>query len=153
MNEDWTRTDADGNIPKAVQDSVLGELRQAFRPEFLNRIDETVLFSTLTQPEMRRIVELLLDDVRSRLTEQRIQLEIAGEALDHMAREGYDPVYGARPMKRYLQRVVETPLARRIIAGEVPEGSTVRVSVQDQEVHLLVEVASSDSDTPVPEPS
>ncbi len=116
-----------GEIPEAVRAKVLGELRTHFRPEFLNRVDEIVLFKPLTLKEITRIVELLLGLLRVRLAERKITLELTDAAKEHIAREGYDPVYGARPLKRFLQRQVETVLSRKLLTGEVAEGAKLVV--------------------------
>jgi ATP-dependent Clp protease ATP-binding subunit ClpB len=117
-------------IPEVVEESVMAELRQAFRPEFLNRLDDTILFKPLTLENIGRIVHLLLADLNKRMAEKRIAINLTPEAVDWIAERGYDPVYGARPLRRFLQREVETPLARRIIAGEFVEGDTIRFAVQ-----------------------
>ena len=116
-------------IPESVRESVMAELRQAFRPEFLNRIDETVLFKPLTLEEITRIVDLLLADLNKRLAERRVTVELDAKAREWAAEKGYDPVFGARPLKRFLQRQVETRLARALVAGEVSDGGTVKFSV------------------------
>jgi len=113
-------------IPNSVRESVLGELRQGFRPEFLNRIDDTILFKPLTLEEITKIVDLLLLDLNKRLAERSITIEFDDSARDWVAERGYDPVYGARPLKRFLQKQVETRLARALIAGDLTEQSTVR---------------------------
>ncbi|MDB5041414.1 MAG: clpB [Candidatus Eremiobacteraeota bacterium] len=107
--------------------TVLDELRQNFRPEFLNRIDEIVVFHALNEDELKQIVEIQLDRVRERLRDRRITLEIVDDAKTHLVRAGYDPSYGARPLKRAIQREVETPLGRKILAGEVRDGDVVRI--------------------------
>ena len=109
--------------------TVLDELRQNFRPEFINRIDEIVVFHALTEDELKSIVEIQLDRVRTRLVDRRITLEMSDEAKAHLARAGYEPAYGARPLKRAVQREVETPLGRKILAGDVRDGDHVRVDV------------------------
>jgi ATP-dependent Clp protease ATP-binding subunit ClpB len=109
--------------------TVLDELRQNFRPEFINRIDEIVVFHALTEDELKSIVEIQLDRVRTRLVDRRITLEMSDEAKAHLARVGYEPAYGARPLKRAVQREVETPLGRKILAGDVRDGDHVRVDV------------------------
>jgi ATP-dependent Clp protease ATP-binding subunit ClpB len=121
--------------------TVLDELRSSFRPEFLNRIDEIVVFHALTEPELKQIVEIQLDRVRTRLTDRRITLEISDEAKTHLARSGYEPAYGARPLKRAIQREVETPLGRKILAGEVRDGDHVRVDVDREGVLTFNTVA------------
>jgi ATP-dependent Clp protease ATP-binding subunit ClpB len=109
--------------------TVLDELRQTFRPEFLNRIDETVVFHALGEGDLKAIVEIQLDRVRARLVDRRITLEISDEAKTHLVRVGYEPAYGARPLKRAIQREVETPLGRKILAGEIRDGDHVRVDL------------------------
>jgi len=123
--------DSDGHISDEARENVLKMLRVQFRPEFLNRVDEIVLFKPLTLEEITLVVELLLKDLRQRLARQSIRLEIDKEAEEYIAREGYDAVYGARPLKRFIQQHLETPISRRIIAGSLGEGSEVRVVVKD----------------------
>ena len=123
--------DERGEIREAAKQKVMQALRSSFRPEFLNRIDETVLFKPLTVEEIQRIIELLLDEIRGRLRDRSVTLTISPEATALIAREAYDPVYGARPLKRYLQREVETRLGRKILAGEVPDRSRVHIEVED----------------------
>jgi ATP-dependent Clp protease ATP-binding subunit ClpB len=117
-------------IPESVRESVLTELRRAFRPEFLNRIDETLLFKPLTLEEITRIVDLLLADVNRRLADRRITVELDASAKEWAAEKGYDPVFGARPLKRFLQRHLETPLARALVSGELKEGTTAKFTVR-----------------------
>ena len=121
----------DGDLPDAVREQVMGDLRAGFRPEFLNRVDEIVLFKPLRIEEIKMIVDLLLEELRARLADRRIALELTAAAREHIAREGYDPVYGARPLKRLLQHKVETALGRRIVAGEIHDESTIRIDVQN----------------------
>jgi ATP-dependent Clp protease ATP-binding subunit ClpB len=123
-----------GEIDEAVRKQVMAELRRGFRPEFLNRVDDIVLFKPLTLEEIKRIVELQLGLLRSRLASRFIDLELTDAAKEHMAREGYDPVYGARPLKRFLQRHLETGLSRKMIAGEIPENSVVRIDFSGGEL-------------------
>jgi ATP-dependent Clp protease ATP-binding subunit ClpB len=110
------------------------ELRKAFRPEFLNRIDETVLFKPLTLEEITRIVALLVTDLNKRLAERRVTVVLDPKASEWAADKGYDPVFGARPLKRFLQRHLETKLARALVSGEISDGATVRFSVLDGEL-------------------
>jgi ATP-dependent Clp protease ATP-binding subunit ClpB len=116
-----------GEIAEDVRKKVMAEMRAQFRPEFLNRVDEIVLFKPLTLSEIKRIVGLQLKLLSARLADRNIELELSDAAKEHVAREGYDPVYGARPLKRFLQRQVETALSRRILAGEITDGSQVKV--------------------------
>ena len=110
------------------------ELRDRFRPEFLNRVDEVVVFEALTREQLAEIVELQLGRLRDRLAERRIELEVTDEAKELLAEEGWDPAYGARPLKRAIQRLVENPLALRLLEGEFAEGDVVRVDAADDEL-------------------
>jgi ATP-dependent Clp protease ATP-binding subunit ClpB len=120
------------DIPESVRESVLVEVRRAFRPEFLNRIDEMILFKPLTLDEIGRIVDLLVADLNRRLADRRVTVVLEPAAKTWAAEKGYDPVFGARPLKRFLQRQVETQLARALISGEIPEGSTVTFGVENE---------------------
>src|SRR5580698_7228355 len=120
-------------IPESVRESVMADLRKAFRPEFLNRIDETILFKPLTLEEIGTIVDLLLADLNHRLADQRVVVALDKKAREWAAEKGYDPVFGARPLKRYLQRQIETRLARKLIAGEIVPGTTATFTVKDGE--------------------
>src|SRR6058998_2649143 len=116
-----------GEIAEHVRKKVMNEMRAHFRPEFLNRVDEIVLFKPLTLSEIKRIVELQLKLLRARLADRHIELDLSDAAKEYIAQEGYDPVYGARPLKRFLQRQVETPLSRQILASDVRDNSRVTV--------------------------
>jgi ATP-dependent Clp protease ATP-binding subunit ClpB len=116
-----------GEIPQRARDAVLRELRAHFRPEFLNRVDDIVLFRPLTLQEIERIVDLQTEDLRRRLADRGIRLELTEAAREYVARQGFDPVYGARPLKRYLQHELESRIARALIAGEVLPGALLRV--------------------------
>jgi ATP-dependent Clp protease ATP-binding subunit ClpB len=117
------------------------ELQHVFRPEFLNRVDEIIVFHRLTEEHLKKIVEIQLAGLRARLAERHIDLMLSEAARNHLVRIGYDPTYGARPLKRAIQKEVETPLARRLVAAEVRDGQTVRVDVRDNQ--LLFEVESA----------
>jgi ATP-dependent Clp protease ATP-binding subunit ClpB len=121
-------------IPESVRESVMAELRKAFRPEFLNRIDETILFKPLTLEEITTIVDLLIADLNKRLAERRVTVSLDKRARDWAAEKGYDPVFGARPLKRFLQRQIETKLARALVSGEIGEGSNVTFRVKDDQL-------------------
>src|SRR5260221_841636 len=112
-----------GELADSVRKKVMGELRLHFRPEFLNRVDEIVLFKPLTLSEIKRIIDLQLKLLRDRLSERHLELELTEAAKEYIAREGYDPVYGARPLKRFLQRHLETALSRQILAATIQENS------------------------------
>ena len=129
-------SDTGGEIPEEIRKDVMGHLRVHFRPEFLNRIDDVVLFKPLTLAEIEIIVGLILQDLGHRLVDRGIDLEITEAARHHIAKEGYDPVYGARPMKRYLQHELETRIARGLIAGEFAEGAHLLVDIDGD--HLAV---------------
>jgi ATP-dependent Clp protease ATP-binding subunit ClpB len=122
------------SIPDSVRESVMAELRKSFRPEFLNRIDETILFKPLTLEEITSIVDLLMVDLNKRLADRQVSVTLDGKAKEWVAEKGYDPVFGARPLKRYLQRNLETKLARALIAGEIGEGAAITFTVQDDEL-------------------
>jgi ATP-dependent Clp protease ATP-binding subunit ClpB len=116
-----------GEIKPDARDHVLAQLQAQFRPEFLNRLDDIVLFKPLTEPEIERIVDLMFGDLRARLAEQQMTLEVTEEARRHMARQGFDPVYGARPLRRFIAREVETRIGRALLAGDAREGAVIRV--------------------------
>jgi ATP-dependent Clp protease ATP-binding subunit ClpB len=121
-----------GEFKPGVRDAVMGELRGHFRPEFLNRVDEIVLFKPLMLEQIVAIVDLLLKRLQSRLEDRKIRLVVTDEAKGFIAKAAYDPVYGARPLRRYIQQRVETPLARQLIAGTIQDGRTVSVEVRDE---------------------
>jgi ATP-dependent Clp protease ATP-binding subunit ClpB len=106
-------------------------LKDLFRPEFLNRLDEILEFDPLTEDEIRSIVSLQLADLSRRLAEQNLTLDVDAAALEVLVRDGYDPAYGARPVKRAIQRDLETPVARAIVAGRYPPGSTIRLTAEN----------------------
>ena len=124
----------DGEITEKARTAVLAEMRMHFRPEFLNRVDDIVLFKALTLAEIKQIVVLLSDEIQKRLVERQISFSLSDAAKEFIAKEGYDPVYGARPLKRFIQRELETKLGRALIAGDVMDGSQVSVDVKGQEL-------------------
>ncbi len=125
-----------GEIEESAKNRVMGELRQYFRPEFLNRVDDIVLFKPLTLKEVEQIVELMTKDLSKRLEERHIKVEITGPARRFIAESGYDPVYGARPLRRYIQRELETRIGRALIAGDIPQGDAIRVDLKDNELDI-----------------
>jgi chaperone protein clpB len=127
----------DGSINPETAAQVRQLLRQHFKPEFLNRIDDTVLFTPLAQSHMNKIVFKLLKSLQERLAYQDISLELDDQAATWLAHNGYDPVYGARPLMRYMTRELETPLAKAIIAGDIQANSHVMVHLEDD--HLVFE--------------
>jgi ATP-dependent Clp protease ATP-binding subunit ClpB len=110
------------------------QMREHFRPEFLNRIDEIVVFEALSKEQLAEIAELQLQRLRARLAERKLSLELTDAAKDVLAEAGWDPTYGARPLKRALQRLVENPLAQRLLEGDFAEGETIRVDAQNGEL-------------------
>jgi ATP-dependent Clp protease ATP-binding subunit ClpB len=117
--------------------TLLDELRRHFRPEFLNRVDEIVVFQALNEAQLAQIVDIQIDRLRRRLVDRRISLELSPAVVRHLVRVGYDPVYGARPLKRAIQKELETPLGRRILAGEVREGQNVFVDYDQKKGELI----------------
>jgi ATP-dependent Clp protease ATP-binding subunit ClpB len=117
----------EGEEYRRMKDAVLAELQRAFRPEFLNRLDETIVFHALNEGQLKKIVDIQLAGLRKRLEERHIALELTDAARTRLVRSGYDPAYGARPLKRAIQREIETPLARKILGGEVRDGQAVLV--------------------------
>ena len=120
-----------GELKPEARERVMSDLRSHFRPEFLNRVDDVVLFKPLTLPEIERIVDLLIADVARRLAERRIELVVTEAAREKISREGYDPVYGARPLRRYIQREVESRLGRALLTGDVHDGAVCTVDVEE----------------------
>jgi ATP-dependent Clp protease ATP-binding subunit ClpB len=119
-------------------------LRDVFRPEFLNRIDEVIEFRPLSKEQIAEIVELQLARLRERLAERRIELELTDAAKEALAEAGWDPAYGARPLKRAIQRLVENPLALRLLEGDFADGDTIRVDAEDGEIRFeKVEAAAA----------
>jgi ATP-dependent Clp protease ATP-binding subunit ClpB len=135
----------EGQIEPKVRDQVMNELRAHFRPEFLNRVDDIVLFKPLTLSEIERVVDLLIEDVTRRLQAQRIELTITEGAREFIAREGFDPVYGARPLRRFIQHEVESRIARALLRGEAVPGSTCIVDVTDGELDVRIVTSPSKS--------
>ncbi|MDH3404934.1 MAG: AAA family ATPase, partial [Acidobacteriota bacterium] len=129
---------AHGTIADGARDAVMKELRRHFRPEFLNRVDDVVLFKPLTLGEIQQIVGLMVAELSHRLALQGVALELTPEARELVARSGFDPVYGARPLKRYLQRELETRVGRALISGEVGDGSALVVGVKDGALDVAV---------------
>ena len=121
----------EGQPAEAARDQVMEVVRRSFRPEFLNRLDEIILFNRLGRNEMKRIVDIQLRHLQQLLADRKIVLEISDKAKTWLANTGYDPVYGARPLKRVIQRELQNPLATSLLSGVIKDGETVRVSVQD----------------------
>jgi ATP-dependent Clp protease ATP-binding subunit ClpB len=131
--------DENGQIRPDCEKLVMDELRAHFRPEFLNRLDETILFKPLTKENIGGIVDLMLKDVNRRLEEREIQIALTPEAKQFIAENGYDPVYGARPLKRFLQKYVETLAAKLILSDQVRTGDTIWIAVENGELTARAE--------------
>ncbi len=128
--------DADGNIGTQAQELVTGELRAHFRPEFLNRLDETILFKPLTKDNIGGIIKLILADLNKRLADRELSIELTQRAQQYIVENGYDPVYGARPLKRYIQKYVETLAAKLILADQVRTGDTIQIELDTEKDEL-----------------
>jgi ATP-dependent Clp protease ATP-binding subunit ClpC len=115
-----------------MQAKVMIEVKKTFRPEFLNRLDEIIVFHELTEEQLRQVVDLLAKDLQKRLAERKLSVEITEKAKSWLAKEGYDPVYGARPLRRALEKYVENPLAVKVLGGEFKEGDTIVVDTGEE---------------------
>ena len=124
----------DGSISENAQQAVMAELRRCFRPEFLNRLDETIMFRPLTRENLSGIIDIMVSSLRERLAERELSLEITDPARELIIERGYDPLYGARPLRRYLQSTVETLLARRILSGDITPGAVLTVDEENGEL-------------------
>ncbi|MDX6477159.1 MAG: ATP-dependent Clp protease ATP-binding subunit ClpB, partial [Gaiellaceae bacterium] len=142
---------ATGEISQDAHERVLAELRAQFRPEFLNRVDEIVLFKPLTLAEIEHIVDLQIADLAARLADRRLTLELTEPARLLIARHGYDPVYGARPLRRYIQREVETRLGRALIAGDIHDGALITLDAEDDELIVRWQNPGAEEGEPVME--
>ena len=123
--------DGEGNITPEAEEAVLNDLRNHFRPEFLNRLDETIMFKPLTKDNIGGIVDLIIEDLNRRLSDRNLSIKLSEEAEDLIVEQSYDPVYGARPPKRYIQKTVETLAAKLILKGDIAEGDTITITVKD----------------------
>ena len=128
-----------GELKDEARNQVLSTLRSEFRPEFLNRVDEIVMFTPLLVEQIKQVVDLLMQRLEGRLAERKIQVRLSEAAKDFIAREAYDPVYGARPLRRYLQTHVETPLARKLIGGQIMDGQKILVDEQNGQLAFVFE--------------
>ena len=126
--------DMEGNITDSAKEAVMAELHRAFRPEFLNRLDETILFKPLTKDNLTGIIDIMVEGLKKRLADRSLKLYITDKAKELIIERGYDPLYGARPLRRYLQSSVETLLARAILSGDIAAGSTLTVDVENDEL-------------------
>ena len=124
----------DGSISQTAQEAVMAELRRSFRPEFLNRLDETILFHPLTKENLDGIIDIMVASLRKRIEDRGLSLAITDAAKSLIIDRGFDPLYGARPLRRYLQSSVETLIARRILSGDLSAGATLTVDVENGEL-------------------
>ena len=130
--------DDKGNISEEAQAQVMNDLRNHFRPEFLNRLDETILFKPLTKENIGGIIKLIIADLNRRLSDKELTVELTPQAQSYIVDNAYDPVYGARPLKRFIQKHVETLSAKLILADQVEEGDTILIDLQDGKLTALV---------------
>ncbi|MPM98367.1 Chaperone protein ClpB [bioreactor metagenome] len=130
-------TDLQG-IDETIRKKVMNEMKLRFKPEFLNRLDDIIMFKPLMESEIEKIIDIFIEEIKNRLKERNISLEITQEAKKLMGREGYDPIYGARPLKRYISKVFETSIAKMIIKGEAYDGVTIIAIEEDGSLKLQV---------------
>jgi ATP-dependent Clp protease ATP-binding subunit ClpB len=128
--------DENGVLCEDAKDRVRAMLKTTFRPEFLNRLDETVFFTPLTKPQIKQIVKLLTKDLEKRLAEKQLTLRITDKATDYIVENGYDPVFGARPLKRFMQRALETTIAKKILAGEVQAKGEIAIDANENGLYV-----------------
>lgn len=125
------------SIDDNIKKNVLREMKGRFKPEFLNRVDDIIMFKPLSTKEIERIIDIFVEDIKNRLSERNITMKITSNAKELMAREGYDPLYGARPLKRYIENVLETQIARKIISGEIYDGTTI--GIDEKNDNLIIQ--------------
>ena len=125
-----------GEISEEAKEKVRTLLKQKFRPEFLNRLDEIVFYKPLMKNEISKILDLLIDDLRKRLEDKNIKIEVSESAKNYLIDNGYDEAYGARPLKRFVQKKLETLIARKILSNEIMPNSTVKVDCKDNELFI-----------------
>ena len=128
----------EGHVTEETKDLVMGEMKRRFKPEFLNRVDDIIMFKALDKEEIKKIIDIFIKSLANRLKEKDIDIEITDSAKEIMVREGYDPVYGARPLKRYIGNTLETMIARKLIAGDIYNGCTIVVDGEDDNISIKV---------------
>ena len=134
---------------ETMRDAVMAVLHEHFRPEFLNRVDDVIVFRPLSQDQLAKIVDIQLEGLRRRLADRKLNLEVSDAARQLLAERGWDPVYGARPLKRAIQRLLQDRLAMQLLAGEFSEGDTIKVDVADADLVFRKVIAAE----PEPEPA
>ncbi|KEI01536.1 ATP-dependent chaperone ClpB [Clostridium botulinum] len=127
------------SIDEKIREEVMNTLKLRFKPEFLNRIDDIILFKPLTSSEIKKIIDIFLEGVKNRLKERNISMKVTESAKDILAKKGYDPIYGARPLKRYISNILETEIAKKIISGEIYSGCNVVVDAEDNKLKIFAE--------------
>ena len=127
-----------GKITEETKDLVMGEMKRRFKPEFLNRVDDIIMFKSLDKEEIKKIIDIFMNSLANRLKDKDINMEVTDAAKDIMVREGYDPVYGARPLKRYIGNTLETIIARKLIAGQIRNGDTIVVDGNGDNIDIVV---------------
>ena len=140
LGSEYLVNQPEGQDTEAVRDQVMAEVRASFRPEFLNRVDDIIVFHRLERSHMGAIVDIQLGRLRNLLKERDISLELTSAGRDWLANEGYDPAYGARPLKRVIQREVQDRLAEAILAGDIKDGQSVRIDAGDAGLILVPEI-------------
>jgi ATP-dependent Clp protease ATP-binding subunit ClpC len=125
-----------------MKEKVMAEVKKTFRPEFINRLDEIIVFHELSEEQLRVIVDLMAKDVQQRLAERKLELEITDAAKSWLAKVGYDPVYGARPLRRAVERYVENPMSTKVLKGEFKEGDKIVVDLAGEELTFTTKVAA-----------
>ena len=134
IGSQWIRDLADN--PDEMRRRITEALQGHFRPEFLNRVDETIIFNSLGMEEIKQIVELQLDELKARMKDRKLDMDLTESAREHLAKEGFDPAYGARPLRRTIERQVQNPLALKLLEGEFVEGDTVKVDLDSKSGQL-----------------
>ena len=128
---------------ESMKEKVMGEVQKTFRPEFINRIDEIIVFHELTEEQLRNIVDLLVKDLQERLSERKLKIELTKKAKTWLAKEGYNPLYGARPLRRAIERCVENPLSAKLLRGEFTHGDTIMVDIKADGLSFRTKVAKA----------
>ena len=127
-----------GNTNKEqTKEEIMGKLREYFKPEFLNRIDETIFFDALTLDNLSKIVDIQVQYLKNLLAERKIEITITPEAKEHLALQGYNPMYGARPLKRTIRQLIENPLSKALLKGEFQDGDTIKIDLADDKIVFL----------------
>ncbi|MEG1310953.1 MAG: AAA family ATPase, partial [Romboutsia sp.] len=131
--------ESDENISGETKKLVMSEMKYKFKPEFLNRVDDIIMFKPIDKEGIKRIIEIFMKDLENRLKERNINLKVRDLAKDIIAKEGYDPIYGARPLKRYIGNTLETIIAKKMIAGYIYDGCTIIVNGENENIKIEVE--------------